>query len=239
MTQVVLPYRPVAGDPEDVAQVMADFDSILNVVNGDLRDDNISPSAAIAVSKLAPIPGSKLEIHRGTVPPTSPADGDLWQFVPAGGIETWQLCWDAGGARWNFIGGGGLFSEKVGVETVTSSGYTLAHSPPAITIPLNGTYDLTMTITAHYYGAAGNGGIFNADMWGTPPNGLLTDYNAGGIQLVSAGITNTGVGATMASTRRLALTKNQAIQIAVKTASQQAALLYRSLSIRPVGNLSP
>jgi len=53
MTQVVLPYRPVAGDPEDVSQIMADFDAILTVLNGDVRNDNISALAAIAITKLA------------------------------------------------------------------------------------------------------------------------------------------------------------------------------------------
>lgn len=53
MTQVILPYRPVAGDPEDISQVMADFDAMLNVLNGDIKNDNLAAVAAIVVAKLA------------------------------------------------------------------------------------------------------------------------------------------------------------------------------------------
>jgi hypothetical protein len=53
MTQVVLPHRPVTGDPEDVSEIMADLDAILAVVNGDLKDDNIAVAANILVAKLA------------------------------------------------------------------------------------------------------------------------------------------------------------------------------------------
>lgn len=53
MTLVTLPYRPQDGDPEDVSQIIADFDAILAVLNGDVRDDNISPAAGIDYAKLA------------------------------------------------------------------------------------------------------------------------------------------------------------------------------------------
>ena len=53
MTQVVLPNRPIPGDPEDISQIMANFDAILTVLNGDVRNDNLAAGAAVAVSKLA------------------------------------------------------------------------------------------------------------------------------------------------------------------------------------------
>ena len=55
MTLVTLPYRTqlAAGQPEDIGMVLADLDAILAVVNGDLRNDNFSPSAGIALSKIA------------------------------------------------------------------------------------------------------------------------------------------------------------------------------------------
>jgi microcystin-dependent protein len=53
MTQVVLPYRPVAGDPEDISQILADFDAILNVLNGQLKDDNFAADMRLAVNKMA------------------------------------------------------------------------------------------------------------------------------------------------------------------------------------------
>jgi len=70
MTQVALPFRPIAGDPEDISQVMADFDAILTVLNGDIRNDNIATLAAIAVAKLA-----------------AGSNGDRLEMV--GGVPTW------------------------------------------------------------------------------------------------------------------------------------------------------
>ena len=53
MTLVTLSYRPADGDPEDISQIIADFDDILAVLNGDIRADNISPSAAIPYASLS------------------------------------------------------------------------------------------------------------------------------------------------------------------------------------------
>jgi hypothetical protein len=54
MTFVVLPYRTqLAPDqPEDITMVLADIDAILQVVNGDIRNDNIHANAQIDVAKL-------------------------------------------------------------------------------------------------------------------------------------------------------------------------------------------
>lgn len=52
MTLVILPKRPKAGDAEVVADIIQDLDAILTVLNGDLRNDNISANAAIALTKL-------------------------------------------------------------------------------------------------------------------------------------------------------------------------------------------
>jgi hypothetical protein len=55
MTLVTLPYRTslAGGQPEVIAQILADFDAILAVINGDLRNDNVSSAAGIAIPKLA------------------------------------------------------------------------------------------------------------------------------------------------------------------------------------------
>lgn len=52
MTQIVLPYNIVNGTPEDISQVMADFNAIVQVVNGLLDSGNIADDA-ISASKLA------------------------------------------------------------------------------------------------------------------------------------------------------------------------------------------
>ena len=145
MTQIVLPYRPVAGDPEDISQVIADFDSILTVVNGDLRDDNISPSAAIQASKLAAIPGSRIAFSRGTTPPASPADGDLWQLqVDAAAGIYWMFRYNAGSVstfKWEFLGGAPLMDEVAAIQSTASAVYAdLGTVGPQVTLPRAGDY---------------------------------------------------------------------------------------------------
>jgi hypothetical protein len=56
MTLITLPYSPVDGDPEDISEIMANFNAILAVVNGGLQNDNVAADAAIAHSKLALTP---------------------------------------------------------------------------------------------------------------------------------------------------------------------------------------
>jgi microcystin-dependent protein len=68
MTLVTLPFRPKPGDPEDVTQIMADFDAILAVLNGGLGGDNISPTAGIPVSKIQPGTEGQVVTTVGGVP---------------------------------------------------------------------------------------------------------------------------------------------------------------------------
>lgn len=55
MTLITLPYRPTAGSAEDISQIIADFDAVLAVVNGGLKDDNVHAAAAVALSKLSAV----------------------------------------------------------------------------------------------------------------------------------------------------------------------------------------
>ncbi len=67
MTLVTLPYRTqlAAGQPEDVGQVLANFDAILSVLNGDIRNDNLAAAAAITASKLSGYPADASKALRG------------------------------------------------------------------------------------------------------------------------------------------------------------------------------
>lgn len=215
MTLITLPFRPVSGDPEDISQVMADFDAILNVVNGDIRNDNISPSAAIAASKLAGIPGSQIIFSRGTTPPGSPQDGDLWQCVAdaAAGI-CWMFRYNAGSAsafKWEFLGGSPLWAEDLTVGT-TASGAFVLNSGPKITLPRPGDYDIT--IAGRLYGDTNTGSVnLSYQIGATAP-----DVNDGPrlyIGGVAAGINTT---ASWSRTRRK--TGLTAVQL---QSSQQAA----------------
>jgi microcystin-dependent protein len=72
MTLVTYTYELTPGTPEDVSQVMANFNTIKGVVNGNLDNANLAAGAAIAVSKLAP----------GT-------NGDFLQTT--GGVAVWAV----------------------------------------------------------------------------------------------------------------------------------------------------
>jgi hypothetical protein len=52
MTLATIPYRPTNGSPEDVSQIIADFDSMLSVMNGGIGADNFSGGQILAPSKL-------------------------------------------------------------------------------------------------------------------------------------------------------------------------------------------
>jgi len=57
----------VGGQPEDVSQVLANFQAIAAVVNGGLDDSNISPTANIQASKIAGLPTSSGGVPIGTI----------------------------------------------------------------------------------------------------------------------------------------------------------------------------
>jgi microcystin-dependent protein len=54
MTLISYTYELTPGQPEDIAQTMANFNTVKDIVNGKLGNDNLADNAAIAVSKLAP-----------------------------------------------------------------------------------------------------------------------------------------------------------------------------------------
>src|SRR5262245_59591191 len=139
MAQVVLPFRPVAGDPEDVSQIMADFDALLSVVNGGLQDDNIAASAAIAASKIAAIPSQQLAITRSAAPPASPVDGQMWQCIAESTLSmiTWLFRYNAASAsayKWVFIGGPPLTNFVPQSESTNNSSF-VDLSGPQVTVP--------------------------------------------------------------------------------------------------------
>jgi hypothetical protein len=92
---VVNPSSLAAGQPEDITQVLANFQAIQGILNGGIDNSNVNPAAALAVSKLAlgasgqilqsvgPTVawGMKITVSPITSPPGSPVDGDIWIAV--------------------------------------------------------------------------------------------------------------------------------------------------------------
>ena len=85
----------VAGQPEDISQVLANFQAIQAVLNGGIDNSNINAAAAIAYSKIA-LPANAVTTQQFT---TSGASGTY--TTPAGCRAIIVELWGAGG------GGGG------------------------------------------------------------------------------------------------------------------------------------
>src|SRR5580765_7868874 len=97
--------------------VLADFDAVLAVLNGDIRNDNISPSAALSASKLAGYP----------------ADANKW----LNGLGGWTV--PGGGA---FVSEVAYQANAVDISIVATSqaGATTCVTAPAFTADGAGVY---------------------------------------------------------------------------------------------------
>lgn len=100
MTQynIVNPASLIAGQPEDVSQVLANFQAIATILNGGIDNSNLSVSAAIAASKLANYPsdGTKFLRGDGAWSAASPQPVVNGQFIKGvGGAAVWSAIADA------------------------------------------------------------------------------------------------------------------------------------------------
>jgi hypothetical protein len=115
----------VAGQPEDISVVLANFQAIAAVLNGGIDNANINAAAAIAISKLAGYPSDASKSLKGDgtwgpgvgVTPVSfqaPSAGASWVVTSLGAIA-----WLA--PRWEYSDG------------TTSSVYGTVQVPPGVT----------------------------------------------------------------------------------------------------------
>ena len=137
----------VSGMPEDISQVLANFNAIATVLNGGVDNTNINAAAAIDQTKLAlPIMGRSLGLTWSVTPPASPSNGDLWLYpiqVPYYGA--WLFYYQAGAGdvyKWNFIGGPPITAEVQAQESRNGTTYGDTATPgPTVTVPFVGVYD--------------------------------------------------------------------------------------------------
>lgn len=153
---IVNPASMQAGQPEDVSQVLANFQAIQTVLNGGIDDTNIRSAAAIQPSKLANYPADATRALRGdgtwktapqnitsgtmaAGPPGTPQDGDIWiaTAVDANGT-TWMFRYNAGSAspyKWEFVGGASQITGPLGSMTLASVGeHDLTGGPTLTTV---------------------------------------------------------------------------------------------------------
>jgi hypothetical protein len=163
---VLNPTTMVAGAPEDISQVLANFNAIAAVLNGGLDNSNVNASAGIDQLKLAlPFMGRNLGWSKGSLPPASPSDGDLWLYQAdiSAGVD-WLFRYNAGSAsgyKWECVGGSPVLSGPAGSLNTTTTGYTDLTSGPTFTTPRAGDYRLSWGIlgictafTSVYYALA-------------------------------------------------------------------------------------
>jgi hypothetical protein len=62
---IIDPESLVSGQPQDVTVVLANFEAVQSIINGNLDNGNIRPSAGIDVGKLANYPGDYTKYLRG------------------------------------------------------------------------------------------------------------------------------------------------------------------------------
>lgn len=110
---IVSPGSLVAGQPEDISVVLANFQAIATILNGGLDNANLNASAGIAISKLASYPADATKYARGdgtwAVPPVPAAISPVKLLVPrstslAGNsffTSVGLTAWDMG--HWEFV----------------------------------------------------------------------------------------------------------------------------------------
>jgi hypothetical protein len=151
----------ISGQPEDISQVLANFNAIAAVLNGGLDNSNVAGAAAIAYSKLAlsnsiknadvdpaaAIEASKLNWHVGASPPGSPTSGMLWIYQGSGFY--WFFVYDSTETtyKWKFVGGPPLVVVS-DVQRATS-GASLWFADPVLTTPRAGDYACTFWADVH------------------------------------------------------------------------------------------
>jgi hypothetical protein len=234
----------VAGQPEDIGQVLANFVAIQAVLNGGIDDVNIRTTAAINPSKLLGYPSDPNKFLRGDGlwgtraiasaisggPPAGAVDGDIWIATGVGANgENWQFRYNAGSSsayKWEFIGGPDLESGPQGSLTTSAVAQVDLTGGPTIAIPRAGDY--IVEIGAIHQSAAGQGETINqikgsvVGVLGTPT-----------LQILMAGVAYYQMNSTKVRLNALAAqTINLVCQIA--TVSISATFSNGYIAVTPV-----
>jgi hypothetical protein len=241
----------VSGQPEDVAPILANFQAIQAILNGNLDDVNIRQMSA---AKLANYPADVLKVLKGdgtwsapyaavpkiTVgtfaagPPAAPADGDIWvaKDVDATGVR-WTFQYNAGSAnadKWEFIGGGelqGFAATGAVANTRPQIGVTGYYETGASLVLVRGGI-YAMAFSAQLGGNGGIAGNWIAALY----DGLAALYSQG--QAFQGGAVNPTVAApyTSPNTR---ITAGDTVKLAVLPVQAGTNILFDSrIAIHPV-----
>ena len=170
--------------------------------------------------------------------PTSPVNGDICFFQNAAMATQdirWQLQYDSGTSRWQFVGGQPLRVEQVGghvygtTEGTTSLNHTtLATAGPAVIAPLTGKYLVEGHATVRSSGVAA---LLSIIVWVTGDSTTIA-WDSGDAWDLSA-VNN---GGTIVAKRTATATAGNSIELRYAVSNASCTGLYnnRSIYVTPV-----
>jgi hypothetical protein len=172
---VVNPGSLIAGQPEDISVVLANFQALATVLNGGIDNSNVNVAAAIAISKLQGYPTDGTKYLAGdstwkvisagpgvpvTTLPASPTDGQQALLTDSVTVPTysWLMQWNASLSRWTFIGGADWIGSVDTDENRSGTGTfgDLATVGPTFTTPRAGTYQIAWSAETYINAVAMN-----------------------------------------------------------------------------------
>lgn len=110
----------------------------------------------------------RMPVYTATLP-GSPVDGEEVYWQPGPGGYHWHLRRNAGGNRWDFLGGPPLMDQEAAQVATTSTGYSNLDTGLSITVPHRGYYIVAVgTYQTSYGGAmtpAGSGVLSTSDSY--------------------------------------------------------------------------
>lgn len=174
MTTIVIPNRPAGGDARSIASLLANFDAITSVVNGNIDSANIA-SGGVKRSNL-----NVDIVSAGTSLPVAPVDGQEFYYIADATLGVvWHLRYRAASAsayKWEFVGGSYLYSQNIGASGVTGTGSGFSElaggAGPDVIVPLAGDYEADYGAEAYNSAAATN--VVNLSVGLTGAGGVST-----------------------------------------------------------------
>lgn len=162
--------------------------------------------------------------------PGSPVDGqELYYLADTTNGVVWHLRYRSGSAsayKWEFVGGGALYSEVTTVETTTSGTFVdLATVGPSITLPLAGDYDYDFSaLESAASQTAIVGAKFGAAAVSLADEAFVTNSASGNSSSIASG-----------QRRKLALAASTVVKLQYTvTGGATATFQQRHLAIMPV-----
>lgn len=158
--------------------------------------------------------------------PGSPYDGqEIYLGAdPSNGV-VWHLRYRAASAslsKWEFLGGGAMYSEVAATESTANTGYVdLATAGPSITVPYRGDYEIISSVTGSTSSSSGLAALKFGASAAVDADALETTFVSGGIIVAGSRTYVRNMGAV-------------SVKVVYRSAFGTPSFSKRSLTIRPI-----